>query len=355
MIKKFSILTLTSLIFSTSFIGCIDGGGGDGDTPATTSTTVTEYKGSVSPGDFATISLIETTTSTNTLTELSATMLAVYYKISGPVFGTREGSFPIEIYQQKPFYKGTVDGTDIYLMLSGNLAFSNVVIDGKKTYVVALNNTGSITEDQVINKKFVYTLTKSDGTIENYTIELGSNNKWTLYNLQGTQEDGGTWELIDGSYIKATNTNGNAYYVIIKPGTSRTGFIVDLNENGFGIGLEQKTLTDKDITGTYSYQVHSVETDEDCFGTVEVYFDNNDNAFKYKATLNWCENSPNPNYEEVGTLTLNNPTDGMAKLTDPQNNEGYVFIDPEDGYFIAIKYNSSGQATEYIIGSNKIE
>jgi hypothetical protein len=34
---------------------------------------------------------------------------------------------------------------------------------------------------------------------------------------------------------------------------------------------------------------------------------------------------------------------------------GYVFIDPEDGYFMAVKLKANGDIGKYIIGSSKTE
>jgi len=349
--KKLLSLAAFSLIIPATIVSCGGGGGSSSEssttststTTSTTQTTPVTYYGAASQGDLA---------------KFTFDGQKVYYEVSGPVFGDKSGSFPVSVNVQKPFYKGDADGTPVYLMLSGNLAFADVILDGKDTLVVGLRSSGGLTDSDVAGKKFVYVSVLSNGSVGGYTLELGTDHTWKLYDLEGNEEDSGTWQLVNGSYIKATDSSNNTYNVVVKPGTNRAGFVVDLagsSVSGFGMGLEQKPLTKDDITGTYYYYSYDADNDEDCYGTVKVYYDAGSSAYRYDAKTVWCEDSEDVGLEETGTLTPNSPVDGVAKLTDPEGNEGYVFIDPEDGYFMAVKLKANGDIGEYIIGSSKTE
>ncbi|ADU97396.1 putative lipoprotein [Thermovibrio ammonificans HB-1] len=329
-------LTLLTLLVALS--SCGGGGGGSTNLSSenTTATSVT-YLGAASQGDLAKFSL-----NGNSLT----------YEVQGPVFGDVKGNMTIQVNQQKPFYKGEVNGTQVYMMLSGNIGFADVIINGTDTLLVGLSNIGNLTDSEIAGKDFVYVEVLNTGEVGGYTIRLNSDHTWTMYDFSGNLEDSGSWQMTSENYVNATDSYGNTYHVIIKPGISRAGFIVDL-PNGFGIGLEQKALTQNEITGTYSYYSYDVQYDEDCFGTVKVWYDNSTNTYKYLAKTIWCDDPADIGYEENGTLTPNSPVNGTLTLTDPQGNKGYIFLDPEDGYFTGVGVDSNGYITDYMIGSNK--
>jgi hypothetical protein len=331
-------------------------GGGSGSSGSSESTSPVTYYGAASAGDLAKFTLNGTT---------------LYYEVKGPVFGDKKGSFPVSVYKQKPFYKGEENGTPVYMMLSGNIAFADVILDGNDTFVVGLKSSGNLTSEDVAGtnstgKNYVFVEVYSNGSVGGGIINLRPDGNWTLYGPTEKQEDNGTWNIVDGAYVNATDSAGTSYNVVIKPGVSRAGFVVDL-PGGFGIGLEQKPLTQADVAGTYSFYSYNVDKSgslnngEDCFGTVKVYYDNSTGEYKYSSQYN-CEDSGAGT--ENGTITLNKfcvPTDpttcftvnGTAMFTDADGNSGYLFIDPEDGYFMGVKLDSTGNISEYIIGSNK--
>jgi len=345
--KKLSSLLAISIFVPSILTGC-DGGGDSSSSSSssgttTTTTTVSAYYGAVSAGDFA---------------EFTFDGKNITYKLEGPVFGNLSGSFPVEINVQKPFYKGVEDDTVVYLMLSGNIGFAKSVYNNSNVFIAGLKETGTLTEEEIANKKFVYTAVRNDLSVENYSLEFASDKTWKAYDLNGNEIANGFWDLIDGKYIDVKDTNGNTLSkVVIKPGVNRAGFVVDLRDEvgGFGLGIEQKPLTKEEVVGTYYYYSYDKDYDEDCYGVLNVYYDDATGDYKYKAKAVWCSIPQDIGFEETGTLTLNSPIDGMATLTDPQGLKGNVFADVEDGYFIAVKYDNNGQIVEYIIGSNKIE
>jgi hypothetical protein len=345
--KKLLSTALFSLVIPATIFSCGGGGGGSSsDTTITsqTQTTTAEqaepavYYGAASQGDLA---------------KFVFDGQKVQYEVKGPVFGDKKGEFEVEVYHQKPFYKAKDD--EIYLMFSGNLAFADVYLDNGETVVVGLKSAGQLKDEDVADKKFVYTAVLTDGTVEAYTIDFSKDHTWELYNLAGELENKGTWQIAGDGYIEAKDEDGNLYNVVVKPGESRAGFVVDLaSYGGFGIGLEQKSLTEKDITGTYSFYSYEPEYDEDCFGTVKLYYDTATKTYKYEAKTTWCDDPEDIGYTEKGTVTPNSPIDGMLKVTSDEGETGYAFIDPEDGYFIFVGINpETSKVVSYVIGTNK--
>ena len=347
--KKLISLVAMSVFVPSILTGCDTGGGDSSDSSSATnsttnSTTTATYYGAASAGDFA-----EFTFDGKTIT----------YTLEGPVFGNISGSFPIQIHIQKPFYKGYEEDTPVYLMLAGNIGFASVYENGKEVLLVGLKESGSLTEEEIVNKKFIYTTIHNDLSVANLSIEFNNDKTWKTYDTNGNEVSTGSWQLIDGKYINLTDEAGNIISkVVIKPGVNRAGFVVDLRDNvgGFGVGLEQKALTKEDIVGTYYYYSYDNVYDEDCYGIGKVYYDDTTGDYKYTSKTIWCDLPEDIGLEETGTLVLNEPITGMAIATDSKT--GYkssIFLDTEDGYFIAFKYDNNGNIVEYIIGSNKVE
>ena len=315
---------------------CGGGGGGGGSSSTKTAT----YTGAASAGDLATF-----TFDGRVLT----------YRVSGPVFGNLSGSLTLTPVEGPFLYK---DEDDNYYYFSGNLGVAEIELDdGRIAWVAGLQNVARPTVEQVAgnsSKNYLYIEIDQNGTIDGYILTVNANNTWYTTDLSGQIEDYGNWTIVD-NYIRAYDSENNTYNVIVKPGTSRAGIVVDYgNGNGMGIGLEQKTLTADDVTGTYTSYYYDPVSGLECFGNVTVSANNGTYSYTYTASC-----SDNSTDDSAGTLELNTfcyangtrvPLNGIACAQDANSGNLYdVFIDPVDGYYIAV--NPATQ--ERVIGSSK--
>jgi hypothetical protein len=345
-VKKLGLLALTGFA-TTAIISCGGGGGG-----GSVSSTKASYSGAASQGDLATF-----TFDGKNLT----------YQISGPVFG----NIPPKTIQLIPVQNGEnfvyKDKWDDYYYFSGNLGVAEIYLtdSDKATYVVGLKSVqipdvNTVAGNSTEGKKYIYIYIPRDiinDDIEGYLLTIKPDHTWQL-------SDGasGNWKIVE-NHVEAYDSDGNKVAnVIIKPGQSRAGIIVDINPafgGGFGIGLEQKPLKPEDLTGvyqTYYYYLnatayYNATTEEErrnaeieCFGKLYV----NGNTYTY--IENWCSDGE-PDNVTVSNIKLNQLCDGT-----PMNGvacaDGYnIFVDPEDGYFIAIRYRN--KILEEVIGSSK--
>jgi hypothetical protein len=199
------------------------------------------------------------------------------------------------------------------------------------------------------NKKYNDIFFDTDGSIDFSIVDLNTSNPadlngtWTSTDADGVET--GTWN-VDGDHI-VFKQNGSVVAVgFLKPGVSRAAIVYGDVDGGFGIGLEAKSLKADEVKGEFHYSY--TDPSSQCFGEVEL----DGNKGKYKDE--YCSD----NQPESGsfTLDLNNTTvnlngttyelKGVAKVVG--KNE-YVFIDPDDGYYIAI--NPTDKSIS--IGSNK--
>jgi len=291
------------------------------------------FSGAASVGDFANFTYDKKTKT-------------ISYSIKGNVFGDKNGTREIESLYHNVFFKDKDSDTSYFF--SGSLGVALIpVTDTNISYVVGLQmpEIDEINASLIANKTFNYMEFNTNGSINFGLIDINStsdtNGTWTD-KVSGIT---GTWK-VSRTHIDVYNNNTKIANIIIRPGSSRAGFIIDKVNGGFGIGVEAKELNASELSGTFYYYDNSPDGTE-CFGTVDI----NRTNFSYKDE--YCsDNSPD---NGSGTLNLNPPVtidgrsftlNGIAQET---NSSKYVFIDPTDGYYIAVDINDSDIA----IGSNK--
>ena len=328
--KTFSALLALLAAGGIVLAGC--GGGGGGGSVSGSSNIGGNYTGAASAGDLA---------------KFSFDGKRVIYSISGPVFGNETGS--IGLSPKIPGFLYTDDDGNYYYF-SKNLGVAEIELDnGKTAYVVGLKDVKTPTVNEVAGnsgKKYLY-LEITSNEIGGALLTVNPDGTWTSDN--GDETENGTWEIKD-NYIVVKDNNGQVVAnVIVKPGKSRSGVIVDLADGtGFGIGLEQKKLTTSDLTGTYNTYYYDPNSGIECFGTLKV----SGGSASYQES--WCSDGE-PEKEELSiSISLNQLCDGTTldgvACADVSNGKKFeMFIDPVDGYFIAVNPVSG----EEVIGSTQ--
>ena len=264
------------------------------------------------------------------------------YNVSGPIFGSKNGS--LSLSPEIPGFLYT-DKYNNHYFFSKNLGVAEIELDnGKTAFVVGLKDVANPTAENLAGtsgKRYLYIEVDTNGTIEGRILNIKPDKTWSI---DGGSKNG-TWE-VKGNYVAAKDENGTIVAnVIVKPGKSRSGIIVDLADGtGFGIGLEQKALTNSDLTGTYKTYYYDPQSGVKCFGTLEV----SENSTTYQET--WCsDNSTKTLNLTITANQLCNGTnvDGVACADDGNGTKFNMFIDPVEGYFIAINPDTG----EGVIGS----
>ena len=333
---KMTLATVTAAVLMT---GC---GGGNDSAPGNGDNTVTppqgNFVGAAAVGDFAKFSIAGNTLS---------------YTLSGVVLGEEKGHLSIENVFG-PVWKDVK--SDLHLFLSGNLGIAKIPTGSGSIHVVGLQQSEDVEASKIAGKTYLYAYVPNSGSVEGHSITIDSNNTYSAASVAGATEKG-CWKVMDSDHLVAkanaidcnTVTDISAdYRIALKPGTSRTGIVVDyVDGSGFGIGVEQKALTASDVaTGTFNSYYY--QPGEDGFSKVTLTNGN------YEWSTCDEETGKCTPYTK-GTIALNqlcNGTaiDGVACATDA--NSGYMydlFVDPEDGYYISIGNNE--RSVE--IGSNK--
>jgi len=326
--------------------GC---GGGGGSSSNSTPTVKASFSGAATAGDFATYSVVS-----------DGSQLKLKYHVTGNAFGDETGEIPLYNKYKNVFF---TDGDDDYYFLSGSLGMAKVKFDTANAFVVGLNLPQKpITVDElskIVNKTYnIADLYPDNGTFSLELLDINSSDvntlsgTWTLHKSDGNVS--GTWK-VNNTYLEFYDSNNSLVdNVVLKPGVSRNGIIIDKVNGGFAIGLEAKPITAADIGSSRFYYYDETDT-YSCFGEVDV----NGTDFNYTDT--WCDDNE-PDINVSGTLELNpqydpdnNPaTDnnitlyGMAKVT-IDGNDCYIFYDAKDGYYIKLNTNNY----ELSLGSNK--
>jgi len=316
--------------------------------PTMVGITNVNYNGAARRGDYATFSYDK---KTNTVT----------YHVKGNAFGDANGTREIENLYGNVFFKDK-NGSNFYFF-SGSLGVAVIPMNNDEnniSFITGLqipekNLTASDLE-LIANKRFNY-MEFNSTTISFGFIEINSTN---VNDLNGTwsdfeNNDSGIWE-VNGSHLDVKESNGTKVAnVIIRPGVSRSGIVVDLVDGGFGIGVEAKELNTSELSGTFYYQ--NSGNNYTCYGKAVV----NGNSFTYSDDYCVDENGTQINGDSgSGTLILNPSVDidhdgtadlnltGLAEVNESNGSE-FIFIDPEDGYYISIDMRDGDMS----IGSNK--
>jgi len=160
----------------------------------------------------------------------------------------------------------------------------------------------------------------------------------------------GCWRVINDHIVASVevedcrdinDSNADAR-VIVKPGVSRSGIVVDLaNGAGIGIGLEQKAILEEEVRGTY--ETFTTFADEEG-GSEEIFYrvvvSLVDENFVYQATPYDSNTFTLDNAHTIeGEIAINQmcdgtPIDGVMCVTLPGGMKTLGFMDPEDGYFM---------------------
>jgi hypothetical protein len=342
---KKHILTISMLTSILYFSGC----GGNKNTQNTTIQAILppqgNYIGAASAGDLATF-------------YVNGTQLD--YNVSGMVFGNQSGTLSLNNYFDNNFWYATTPATDIFL--SNNLGIARVLLSpATYAYVIGLKQS-SLTIGDISGKEFLYMHMPASGIPEGFTLKIDSNQTFTATNISTNTVSTGCWKLVFDHLIGKLGTsdcsletdNTADYRIMIKPGSSRSGIIVDYTNNngngdGYGIGVEKRALTNTEVSGTYrGYYYDPTIPGMTGFSEVTV----NGNSFTWSdcnTTTNTCTQTNN------GTLALNKLCDntdmnGTLCATDSGGNQSQVFIDPTDGYYFAVDI-TTGNRVE--IGSNQ--
>ncbi len=299
-----------------------------------------KFSGAASAGDFATFIFDKEN-------------LKLTYQIDGNVFSSQSGSRNLVNLFGNVFFKDKAnDG--IFYFISQSLGVASIPLaNGEEAFIVGLQtppkDITSTSLSLYVNKTYNYMEFTGDGVIRfdriniNRASENDLNGTWTTLN-----GGSGRW-IVNGNHIEFYDGSDKVANIILKPGISRNGIIVDLigntpSDRGFGIGIEAKPLKESELKGTFYYN-NSVLRDEgeECYGKAII----DGTQISYEDS--WCEDSDDKD-QGVATLELN-PTingvqwNGVAKLEDGV----YVFIDAEDGFYVLVDMQNGSLN----IGSNK--
>ncbi len=323
------------------------------------------YAGAANVGDFAKLSF---DTETNILN----------YSMSGNVFGEQSGSLQLTNAYGNFYYD---DNHDLFFF-SGSLGVAVMEVDDNITFVSGLQMEGNVSIEDVINKRYIFVIflpNKSGGfsakldMIDINATTGDTNGTWS--ELFGKY---GNWELSEDHIVIYNHEGDKTSNVVLRSGSSRVGFLMDVVDGGFGIGVEAKALTAADGHGTFKSMDHSFIDNSNCFGETTLAPDTDGNVTftwvdKYCQDENGNMQPVDPEAEDsngTGRLLLNptvtingNPVTltGAACVADENNSSQcsgieFAFFDPEDGYFITVNTGDDEEGTGEPmvgIGSNK--
>jgi len=310
---------IASLLVSLVAMSC-GGGGGGGTLESGASGSVDTYVGTVAKGDFAVFSF-----DGRKLT----------YQVTGPVFGNRTGSLELSPVNPTNQYVYKDEDGD-YFYFAGDLGVGEISIDNETVFVVGLKKVGTLNATELAGssgKKYIFLEVDNNGTVTVHTLTLKPNKTWTI----NDGESNGTWEVREkggqSCVMVRDDDNNTVANVVVKPGKSRSVLIVDnADGSGFGIGLEQKALNTTELEGIYQTYYYNPNNNVECFGTVMV------NGTSYFYQERWC--SDNDTESENGTIEINKLCNGTDQNGIACAGDYEVFIDPVDGYWLAVNPNT---------------
>jgi hypothetical protein len=230
-------------------------------------------------------------------------------------------------------------------VVNGYSGGSSDTSDNNSTMIAGLKVAGEINTTAIVDKNYIYTEITDDG-IEAGILHIDQNGSFTIAYLEDNES--GCWKALDDHIVVQSDTsncssvddsNADAK-VVIKPGESRSGIVVDLTEGGFGIGLEQKLITSEEMNGVYD--AYAQDSEGDYFYNITISYDGSN--FVYVATPYICDESGcslSTTPELSGNIKINKlcndydmPGVMCVDLGDGYENGALGFIDPEDGYFM---------------------
>jgi len=302
------------------------------------------YTGAAAPGDFARFSVNE---------GLSETTLS--YELNGTVFGEVSGTIPLTpATEGDVFYFGDIGGgVTVKIALANNLGVAIVPTDaeGGVTMVVGLSVAAAVDESKIVDRNYTYAEISNEGGVEASLLNIKADHTYVSYYMDGSS-DGGCWRTV-GDHIVAKSDTADCSMVtdasadarvVIKPGISRAGIVVDnAGGRGFGIGLEQKMLVAEEITGTYEMFTQLNDGSSRLF-QVSVGQDAEENfgyqSTEYECDANGCVLGANV---VTGSIRINELCGGEEPIRMPGvicvDGTEMGFIDPEDGYFMMTGYS----------------
>jgi hypothetical protein len=314
---------------------------------------VASYSGAAAPGDFARLQIRDDNLS---------------FELNGTHFGSVSGSITLSpAVPGDIFFFGTLEnGQIVQIAKAHNLGIAIVPVDdqGGMTLVSGLAVTGEVDEQKLTGgnyKSYIFADITPNG-VEGSVLTLVADHRF-----RGDTADGsvyyGCWKAM-GDHIVAKERAANSfdeldcsdtsdlndtsaqYRVVVKPGESRAGIVVDhVDGSGFGIGLEQKALSPSEVNGTYEMFAWYNDDTTQLF-RADVGADEN-GSLGYKLTPYECDNngcvlSTDENRTILGEIAINKLCDGSdfngtICVTDPASGtQGIGFIDPVDGYFMVV-------------------
>ncbi len=285
------------------------------------------FRGALTRGDFAEFKF---DTDTNKVT----------YKVTGNLYNISDTKELKNVYNNVFF----TDRDNNFYFFSGTLGVSYINYNNNQLSLIGLQVPAQEIAPSML-KEFVnkrYNYMENDGT--RLSFEFIDINSSDVNSLRGTWRKGdgnsGTWE-VNGSHLDVYQNGSKAANIVLRPGISRNSIIVDLVSGGYGIGVEAKALTNEDMTGTY-YYMNLESTGGVCYGKVRV------NGTQMSHQDEKCYNSTTLS-ESFGLILNPNGMNGLAQVLDSNGNptQEYVFLDPEDGFFIRVGSNGLS------IGSSK--
>jgi hypothetical protein len=339
-------LTLTGI--AAVIVAVIMGCSGDGTTAGT------GYAGTVTPGDFVHFSLSGDTIS---------------YRVEGDVFGEVTGDVTVEELGTGGYvYKGTVNGKTAYFFMAENLGIAAIPIEGETYIGVGLKETqGGLTSDHIVGT-YAYgevgfdTTTHKPNDVDGCEIEVKADSTAEVSCISGSNETGG-WKISDdGTYVlykedtaasAITDSNADAR-VVVRPsedGDGHKGFLVDIaGGGGFGIGLEEKTMTQDSVKGNYLVVDYKHRELID----VVVTPDGTDPTLLTYATsvgLSLSQGKGLACHTQGGAIRINNDCTGYRKgiacVQDYDGNQYVGALDNIEGYFALVTHDN------FIVGVKK--
>lgn len=342
------ILMSCFMVGMLMILAACGGSSGDG-TVSSGTTTSTSYLGPAVQGDFAKFSF-------NSDDSLA-------YELSGAHFDGVSGTVDTTQYNGN-YYLATVGAYNLGVFVASNIAMAVLPDEsGATPFIVGLSNP-SVDMTDIADKTYVYIEYRSNTAGANL-VTINSDNTVTAQAIEDNLTPPGTsniytgcWaESSNGAYINVlmgstdcsavdeTSTDVNYLRVVIKPGVDRNGFVVDYADgSGFGIGLEQKSVSAPaaDVTyNTLGLDFSNIDfTGADLFHQIVVHSDGS--ATEYDLDGN-VTSTMNIAYDKVcdqdESTSVTYDFTGMAcasMLTgDGAGKDFNVFIDFEDGYFVA--------------------
>ncbi|WP_457560456.1 hypothetical protein, partial [Caminibacter sp.] len=261
----------------------------------------------------------------------------------------------INLYENTFFKFEGESGSGMFVSKSMAVGYNVDSATGTVTYQVGLQypdkNLTATDVSLFANKTYNAVTFNTDGSVDFTIVDINTTNpndlNGTWSSLEATGTYSGTWQ-VKGDHINFYLNGSLVTVAYLKPGVNRSSLVYGDLQGDFGIGVEAKPLNSDELKATFNYEdIIKTSTGVDyCFGKVTV----DGTSFSYKDDI--C--SDNQPESGTGTLVLNPSVDingttvtlnGMAQVSG--TNE-YVFIDPEDGYYIAVNPVTG----EISIGSN---